>query len=646
MSGSFGAECACMRLRGAPSAAYAMQVLQDLCQIASEVSSAGQLESSGAVGAVLRALQTWRELRVALRGLTTLRALSVAPPLRAQIVRENGVAVALALMREYPDSHLVQDIACMVLANLAVGCPHRKRKVAREGALECIVNAMRAFPDHVELQTRAALALRNISQKAQVNQYIAGKAGAVEAVADALIRFKGEKRDKELALQCVLALESMCSEDKGNRSRLVKRDQQQYDSSWGRLDSSLSASADHLSLDLSSLTSFPADIAPLQCSPVPSASELQSSLPCSRPTSPFESDLPQSGPRDPSPHQFASETPESSPEECTQHHKHSICVLRAVLHAMRRDPQNELLLKGGLQVLSHAARSSDTSNPHTRIGQWGGVTLALACIRRHQQSPHIVSRSCALLRFLALCPQNRRKMRLGITVLVRALEAHSLDAHTAREIVAALTNAVFGESENRQDAVVKGAIDAVTSAVIRLEKEHVPLLETALSALRNLVDGSQSAAEIACKENAIEAALRALDMTKEGKSDGEQLVQQRGVLLLAELSRMVPSSVAEMRKREAADWIENALSRLEKETYEELHLYGDQLLSALNGDASSCNDKKDDESASRNLIRKATTPFRRKRKCSRESTVSEDGTEFFNKSSLKTVTRWRPLGCV
>lgn len=63
--------------------------------------------------------------------------------------------------------------------------------------------------------------IQNLTHQAQVSQYIASNEGAVQVVSAALIRYRPSSTRPELRFHCVMALESLCREDKRNRQRIV-----------------------------------------------------------------------------------------------------------------------------------------------------------------------------------------------------------------------------------------------------------------------------------------------------------------------------------------------------------------------------------------------------------------------------------------
>lgn len=560
------------------------------------------VEQNGATVLIKQTILRWQHrASIISRCLTALRAFTVTDAMRRRVMFDGIIDLTLQLMDQYPNSRRVQDRALPLIANIAFGCPHRKRRITRHGAIKAIIQAMTNFANDQNIQLRAALTIRNLTHQTQVNQYIAGNQGAVEAIASAVLRFRGSTVNPELRFQCIMALESLCHQHQLNRQRLIQFDatplsfpntvssittaplsntsNQQDDDQI--LDEHGDVVVDEEQVLISDVTphfSHGAALCPgkIVSNLVASPSVSSSAYSDRSPTSPLPAKDP---PLDPEQQNaFLAEQ-----EEQPSIKKPSI--VRAIIHAMRRDPNDPMLLETSLSVLTLIALHN--MDVQRRIGQFGGIQVAVAAIKRHPKHPAVATKASALIRCLCLQEANRRLITSGLPVLISALKYHRNVPDVVREVASALSNAVFESEKNRAWVVNKGGVPALIQAMSDCGSKDVMVLDAGICALRNFVDSSYSGALSAAKDGAVQAALDALNRTKDASSAGECIVQEQAVLFLVDVAVLAPQTKKRMRDIDVADWIENALAKLPPDRYPDLHVAADNLLSQLNEQESS-----------------------------------------------------------
>lgn len=537
---------------------------------------------------------------VAARGLTALRTFSVTDSMRRDVMFHGAVELALELMQEHAADNRVQYRAAIFIANVAFGCPHRKRRIARQTAVAAVVHGMEAFPDNDRMQTAGALMVRNLTADAQVNQYIAGNEGAVEAIAAALLRFRASSSPRacEVRLQCVLALESLCRDDDRNTQRLVNVDHTYMaapDSDAGlsvspafKADPYADEQAQELVNEDGDVVVDEEELLTLNETPhfshgaalcpgrAPLVASLSSSAGSDRTMPGLGSD------RAPASHDRSSEVEEPAQRNQNEQSRKK-SIIRALIHTIRRDPDDTLLLETCLSLLTRVALNR--GELQARIGQLGGIHVAIASMKRHPKSKPIVSNGSSFVRCLCLQESNRNLVTSGLQVLISCVKEFEKDADVVRELVSALSNAVFGHEKNRSWVISHGGIEAVVQAVNRCGDKDVMVLEAGLCALRTFVDSSCTGALSAVQEGAVNAAVTALSITKDASSTGQQIVQEQAVLFLVDMAKLAPQSTDVMEEMDAADWIENSLAKLPLTQHPELHTAGDELINALAGDS-------------------------------------------------------------
>ena len=67
------------------------------------------------------------------------------------------------------------------------------------------------------------------------------------------------------------------------------------------------------------------------------------------------------------------------------------------MYTIRRDPNDELLMETALSLLTLTLISLDRLAVQTRIGELGGVQMAVAAIRRHAKNGIIAARTSRLI---------------------------------------------------------------------------------------------------------------------------------------------------------------------------------------------------------------------------------------------------------
>lgn len=556
------------------------------------------MEKEGVVFVVVSSMKTWRNrTSIVARCMTALRAFAVTDLMRKRVMFENGMDLTLELMQEYINDKRIQDRGTALIANVAFGCTHRKRRITREGGVNRIVKSMTKFPNDENIQLRGALTIRNLTYEAQVNQFIAGQQGAVEAIASTLLRFRGGSINPELRFQCVMALESLCRDDERNRERLLEVDNIYIRNTLIKKES-----------DCSAVTSKPSDeefeeninedgdvvveeeqvlisdvspnfehgrvLCPGRTSAALIASPSISSSCSDRNTCQFLTDE-----NRPDHQQLPTSEAELQDMNVNKSEERP-SVIRSILHAMRRDPGDCLLLETAMSLLTLLALHM--SEAQFRIGTLGGIQIAIAGMKRHPQNSVLATKACALIRCLCFHELNRSQITSGLPVLIATARDHCRDPNVSREVASALSNAVFEHEKNRAWVVNKGGVGAMVHAINACGDKDVMVLEAGMCALRNFVDASFSGATIAANEGAIKAAVTALNMTKDAKTKGQQIVQEQAVLFLVDEANIAPKTKEEMRDIEVADWIENALAKLPIEKYPNLHKSGDELITMLN----------------------------------------------------------------
>lgn len=555
------------------------------------------IERAGATLVIVAVMQRWRSKpHVVARALAALRAFTITDAMRRRVMFDGGMDLTLQLMSQYTKDHHVQDRSIAVIANVAFGCTHRKRRIARQGAVTKVIHSMTAFPMDDNIQLRGALAIRNLTYDAQVNQYIAGNEGAVEAIASTLLRFRGNSINPDLRFQCVLALESLCKEDERNRQRLADIDNLATTSLESRSspiesmpkleieveeeDETLNEDGDVivdeeqvLVADVTAKFRHGDALCPGGSSLKVMLSPSASSSGCSDRTTPSlvldESKLIIGH--------------DSKPEkkddlgQCESKQKRSI--VRAIVHAIRRDPDDDHLLETGISLLTLV--SLNRGSMQLRVGELGGIHVAIAAIRRHPKSPSLVAKACALIRCLCLQEANRGQVTSGLPVLVATAKEYIKNADVVSEVASALSNSIFEHEKNRAWVINKGGIEVMVSAINDCGRNDVMVLEAGICALRNFIDSSYSGAVSAANEGAVKAAVTALDYTKDASTTGEQIVQEQAILFLVDVARLAPQTTEQMMSIDAADWIENALAKLPIQSYPELHSAGDKLIEVL-----------------------------------------------------------------
>lgn len=558
------------------------------------------MERAGATTLVVAVMKTFRE-RPALvaRAMATLSAFAVTDPMRKRVMFDAGMDITLELMSVYRTNRRVQRRATTVIANVAFGCAHRKRRIARQGAVKRIIDAMATFPTDLSIQLHGALTIRNLTHDAQVNQYIAGNEGAVEAICSTLLRFRSGAVHAALRFQCVLALESLCLGDERNRLRVADIDslvmsavdvsssspspsveppptpyspdeEEEYVNEDGDI---IVEDEQVLAPDVTAEFRHGAALCPGRSATKLIMSPSASSSGGSERTTPsliLDERKLNLGQDD-------AEFWNASGVKATPDHRKSI--IRAIVHTVRRDPNDTHLLEVALSLLTLIALHR--GDVQKRIVDLGGIHVAIAAIRRHEKCPTLVAKACALIRCLCVQESNRSQVTSGLPVLISAAREHCKDADVVREVASALSNAVFEHEKNRAWVVNKGGVDAIVCAMNECGENDVMVLEACVCALRSFVDSSNSGALSASQEGAVRAAVTALDATKNADTTGQRIVQEQAVMLLVDLARLAPQTMEDMMEIDAADWIENALAKLPSRNYEELHEAADKLINVL-----------------------------------------------------------------
>lgn len=557
------------------------------------------LEHTGIVWAVVAAMhRVGDRIDAAARGLTVLRTFATTDIMRRRVMVDGGVEIALQLMWEHKFDRRVQQRAATFIANVAFGCAHRKRRIAQQGAVGRVVEGMIAFPRDASVQSAGALMIRNLTADAQVNQYIAGNEGAVDAVAYALLRFRASSCSGagEVRLQCVLAMESLCREDERNRQRVVDIDflamskvefgndvqlLKRVAGSVGRSKEDEYVNEDgDVVVDEEEVLAFDntpnfrhgAALCPGRSPLYISPSSL--GIAGSDGTGPAfamygrkDIDIDRKG-RDSKP----------SPQ-CRVQPNEKKSILRALVHTMRRDPDDCLLLETCLSLLTRL--SLRRSEVQLKLGDLGGIQVAIAAIKRHRKSKSLIARGCSLIRCLCLQKQNRSQATSGLPVLISVAREYYKHADVAREVASALSNAVFEHEKNQSWVIKNGGMEAVVKAMDECGRLDVMVLEAGVCALRNFIDSSYYGALSAKNEGAVKAAVTALSITKDAASMGQRIVQEQAVLFLVDVAQLAPQTTGEMEAIDAGDWIENSLAKLSFNQHPELHKAGDKLITVL-----------------------------------------------------------------
>ncbi len=549
------------RLFDSTSAENAFEVLCEMYQFASDPNqtSPSDFNCTGAVSAVTHAMRSFDLIAIQYRGLSILRTFSVAPELRSEILREGGLELALGLMSD--DLALtVQDRGVTLIANLSVGCAHRKRRLAREGAILAVVSAMQMFPCDTQMQIRGSLALRNMCHNAQVNQYIAEKSGAVQVVLDALLQL-GDSSTPELIFQTVAALESMCTWNKTNRSTIVQQEMDSWPERIRKAATNLSVEQSQ-SVDGRGPTEISASL--LVANKCSTAKRMSSDG-----TLWTESELAA---------QFSQSAPGSNtgvPDV------DSVSLFRVYLRAVRKSPENRALLRYVLSLF--VLLSWKQPMVQIRLGELGAIEIALATVKRYESDTPLVTRACTLIGTLCLRQKNRERVTSGLGVLMRTLEKNIDNLSTTREIATALSNAMFCSPRNRESFLARKGARTVSEMILHNEGRDLNALEAGLCALRNLVDGHEEGALQCASANGLESVRAALDCTKEVKTVIHERVQVQAILLLGDIAKSAPTTISQMRELEVSDWIENGLSKLDRSKQSEAHIVGDELILSLQG---------------------------------------------------------------
>lgn len=545
------------------------------------------LERHGVILCVVTAMKRWAHTPVVVaRCMTALRVLAVTDSVRKQIMVHGGLNLTLQLMQRYITDHRVQLRAPAVIANVAFGCTHRKRRIARQGGLRHIIRGMNTFPLDEDIQLRGALTIRNLTHQAQVNQYIAGNEGAVQAVSAALIRFRATSTRPELRFHCVMALESLCREDERNRQRIVDIEtghvyQHNYHTIHPSMTLTRSSDEDHATnkrvnedgdivvdeeeILLAHTTADYRHGQALIPGRAPNRADTFTSM-----ASTAGSDHKSTPSRSPQPD-------ESTPNSPTDEKK--VSLIRTIIHSIRRDPDDELLVETALSLLTFV--SMHRPEIQQKIGHLGGIHVAIAAMRRHSSSSAVIAKACALIRGLCFEQSNRSFATSGLVVMVEATRDHRRDAETSREIVSALSNTVFEHEKNRTLVVSKGGIEAVVAVMDECGDVDAMALEACICALRNFVVTNETGALCASKKKVIHAVVGALKRTKDDTYESLDLVREQCLLLLIDLARLAPRAKDEMLDIKAAPWIKNAVSRLDAKRFAEVHVETEKLLRTL-----------------------------------------------------------------
>lgn len=542
------------------------------------------MEARAVILAIVDTMRTFSHVPpIVARCLTALRVFAVTDSARKRIMVDGGIDLTLDLMARFRKSNRVQLRATAVVANVAFGCTHRKRRIARQGAVRHILDAVRTFPADPSIHLRAALAIRNLTHEAQVNQYIAGNEGAVEVIASSLLRFRSSSTAAQVRFHCIMALESLCRQDERNRQRVIDVDalgrgfcnslsadsvvvskpSEDYEEELMNEDGDIIVDEEeNLLPHVTANFRHGGALFPGRDAKLLDTSTSLSSSGCSEriraPASPLLTDEGQD---------FANAS-EAKPS-----------LIRAIVHSIRRDPDDALLVETAISLLTLVAMHR--SEVQLRVGDVRGVQVAIAAMKRHSKHAGIVAKVCALVRALCFEDSNRRQVSSGLVVVIAAARDHSRDSETAREIVSALSNAVFEHEKNRAWVVEKGGVSAVVNVMAEGGRKDVMVLEAGICALRNFVEASESGSLSAAGEGAIRCAVNAMDRTKDAVSVGQRFVQEQCVLFLCDLARMARGTRDEMNELEAADWVENALAKLPEGEFKEVHASGDVLLIAL-----------------------------------------------------------------
>lgn len=553
------------------------------------------LENHGIILAIVNAMHAWSNTPIIIaRCMTALRVLAVTDSVRKQIMVDGGLNLTLHLMQRYPADQRIQLRAPAVVANVAFGCTHRKRKIARQGALRYVLQSMETFPLDEDIQLRGALTIRNLTHQAQVNQYIAGNEGAIQIVCEALMRFRASSTRPELRIHCVMALESLCREDERNRQRIVDIEfgpncrhkqtnpngvvvptstEQNHDLSNGSyVNEEGDIVVDEEEILLEYTTSDFCHGGALI--PGRSARQADTQTPVSRSVS---SD-PQASENNRIRVERRSGIDDDGYGNCKMDEQR-VSLFRTILHTIRRDPDEELLVETALSLLTLV--SMHRAEVQRRIGELGGIRVAIAAMRRHHNNCAVITKACGLIRGLCFEDCNRAQISSGLGVLVEATRDHCHDSEIAREIVSALSNAVFEHEKNRALVVKKGGIMAVGMVMEKCCGIDVMALEACICALRNFVSTSKSGAACASDEGVVKSVIGALKRTNDEKSKSMDLVREQCLLLLVALMHLAPQTKGQMVDVKAAQWIRQTLSRLGTREFAEVHMEATKLLGVL-----------------------------------------------------------------
>lgn len=559
------------------------------------------VDQLGTTPLVASIIQTTRRVgrspTTASRALAVLRTLATTYDMRRRVVLEGGVDLALQLMSQFKPDTRVQHRGASLIANVSFGCEHRKRRIVQQGAVATLVAAMVSFPTDQNIQCAATLAIRNLTAGAQVNQYIAGNEGAIDAVASALLRFRASSRPGagEVRLQCVLAIESLCREEERNRQRVIDIDDSITDavskqvfvtseSKEREMEPSQESELinedgdvvveeeeqlvyDH-GTDFSHGTALCPGTSPLLVPPFPETNDTVAQR-----ASAEKIDVGTNG----------ESVPRSSELNATpvnpKHPDEKKLVLKALVHVMRRDPDDSLLLEACLSLLTRLAMGR--GQVQVKLGCLGAIQVAIAAIRKHINAEGLVARGCSLIRCLCYQGLNRGLVTSGLPVLISVARKYSMTPGITREVVSALGNVIFEHQKNQAWVVKNGGVDVIVKIMNEYGASDLLVLDAGICTLRNCIYSSRDCALAARKAHALEAAFSALNQTTEALCTGQRIVQEQTTWFIVDMSHLVPEAISEMQSADIGDLIENCLAKLPLDQHPELHESGSKLIAAL-----------------------------------------------------------------
>lgn len=464
------------------------------------------------------------------RGCHLMGAIAGRRPGLVRWMAEAGCAKAvLDSMKTWDSAPKVQERALGALRAFTVVDEMRKA-VMCSGGVQQVMTAMKQHPESARVQDRGATVLANVSFGCPHRKRKIGQAGGLKQIVSAMT---SHPNDQDIQLRGALAIRNLTYHCQVN----------QY----------LAGREGAVEVVSRALLAFP-DYCPLRYQAIVALTNLSVDDKANR-----QRIL-----------DFGHNADPRKVEKKT--------ALRGIVRTMKEEKGNPFLLEHGLALLYHL--STKQPDAQERIGDLGGVDLALDAIERNIDVTSLVTKGCSLVRVLCFTQQNRDRVSANLGALISVIKKHMARTELAADAIAALSNTTFNHDINRTIVAQKGGIEAVIRTMDKTP-DNIPLQDQGCRALRTMIEGSVENTILVCELKGIEAIATALSMTSTCDTKEKRIAQQEGIYLLGDMAKLSPAVLRSMVEASVADFIENSLAKIEKKSHREFHSVGDELLEQI-----------------------------------------------------------------